>query len=367
MSLVITLLAACPLLQTGIRGAAGPPRPDLTGQVRASLEEARAAQGLVGLAVAILVDGKITEFTLGYENQEETIPVTGQTLFRWASISKPVTSIAAMQLVEKGQLDLDADVRTLVPEFPEKPWPVTSRQLMQHRGGIVHYTNGKVVVSQREYESDHPFADTILALDLFKESPLIAEPGTRHAYTTHGYMLLGAVVQRAGEAPFHAQVKERIAKPLGMTTFRPDYQWEPIEHRAIGYQKFGDTIIRSPDSDVSWKLPGGGYLSTIGDLARFAQGIAEEKLLSEESWRAMWTSQTAPEKEAGTIGYGLGFGINGKGDELRVSHSGSQSKTRTLMQVKPTSDRAVVLMTNSEWANLAPIATGIWEILDAQE
>ena len=82
---------------------------------------------------------------------------------------------------------------------------------------------------------------------------------------------------------------------------------------------------------------------------------------------AMWTPQTAPETEAGTIDYGLGFGIQISGDVLRVSHSGSQSKTRTLMQVRPGSDEAVVLMTNSEWANLAPIATGIWEILDAHD
>lgn len=336
--------------------------------VSAAVSPAFASQELVGLAVGVVVDGEITEVTFGFEDREAKVAVNGATLFRWASISKPLTAIAAMQLVEASKLDLDLDVRSWVPEFPEKPWPITSRQLMQHRGGIVHYTNGKIVRTRDvEYENEHPFADVVAALDLFKESPLIAEPGTKHAYTTHGYMLLGAVVQKAGKAPFHAQVTERIAARLGMTTLRPDYQWESMDHRAVGYLKVGDKTRLSPNADVSWKLPGGGYLSTIGDLARFARGVAHGELLSEESWAAMFTPQLAPETEAGVVQYGLGFGINRKGDELRVSHSGSQLKTRTLCQIKPGSRRAVVLMTNSEWADLAPIAAAVWEALPAGE
>lgn len=355
------LLLCCPLPQAS-------PAPSAD-HVRAAVEPAVSAgfldQELIGIAAAVVIGDEIIEVTLGLEDREAKVPISGATLFRWASISKPLTSIAAMQLVEAGKLDLDVGVRTHVPEFPEQRWPITSRQLMQHRGGIVHYRNGKVVPMKGvDYESDHPYADTVTALDLFKNSPLIAEPGTRHAYSTHGYMLLGAVVQRAGDAPFHSQVATRIAAPLGMTTLRPDYQWEAMEHRAVGYLKLGSKVMRSPNADVSWKLPGGGYLSTVGDLARFARGVGQLELLTDESWAEMFTPQKAPETKAGMVQYGLGFGINTKGDELRVSHSGSQSKTRTLCQVKPGSKRAVVLMTNSEWAKLAPIATEIWAALD---
>ncbi len=365
MIFACSLLLCCPLPQAS-------PAPSVE-QVRAAVAPAVSAgfteQGLIGLAVGVVVDGEIIELTLGMEDREAKVPISGATLFRWASISKPLTAIAAMQLVEAGKLDLDGDIRGYVPEFPEQRWPVTSRQLMQHRGGIVHYRNGKVIQTEGvEYESDHPYADTVTALDLFKESPLIAEPGTLHAYSTHGYMLMGAVVQRAGKAPFHRQVAERIAGPFGMTTLRPDYQWESMEHRAKGYRKFGTKIMASQDADVSWKLPGGGYLSTIGDLARFGRGVAQDveegKHLSAKSWAVMFTPQDAPETDAGKIQYGLGFGINSKGAELRVSHSGSQSKTRTLCQIKPGSKRAVVLMTNSEWANLSPIANAVWAALD---
>lgn len=364
MFLLCAALLGCSSTQASPQVEVAPVLGGVHAAVSAGFEE----QGLVGLAVAIVHEDQITELTFGFADREEKVPVSGDTLFRWASISKPLTAIAAMQLVEAGRLDLDKDVRDYVPEFPEKPWPITSRQLMQHRGGVVHYRNGPVVRTEGiEYEAEHPFADTVTALDLFKDSPLVAEPGTKHAYSTHGYMLLGAVVQRAGRAPFHQQVEKRIARPLGMTTLRPDYQWESMEHRAIGYLKLGEDIRRSPDTDVSWKLPGGGYLSTIGDLARFARGVANGETLSAKSWTAMFTPQVAPETEAGHVQYGLGFGINRKGDELRVSHSGSQWKTRTLCQVKPGSKRAVVLMTNSEWADLAPIAAAVWEALAVKD
>ena len=167
-------------------------------------------------------------------------PATTQ--FRWASISKPVTAIAALQLVEKGLLDLDADVRTYVPEFPEKDFKITARQLLCHQAGIVHYDNGKVVPTEKKYKEAHPFADVVTALDTFKESPLLSVPGEKYSYTTHGFILLSAVVQRAGKEKFADQVHTRIAKPLGMSGFRPDYEWETFRTER------SDTRVKKPRS-----------------------------------------------------------------------------------------------------------------------
>ncbi len=327
--------------------------------ILAALEAERLRQGLVGLAAAVVWNGEIVEFHLGLEDREAKAPVDGDTLFRWASISKPVTAVAAMQLVRDGSLDLDRDVRNYVPEFPEKPWPITARQLLQHRGGVVHYTNGKVIRSQVDYDVEHPFADVVTALDTFKESELVAQPGTRHAYTTHGYILLGAAVQRAGAEPFHRQVAERIAKPLGMASFRPDYQWEDIPHRAVGYRRYGQRVLPSSDTDVSWKLPGGGYLSNVGDLARFARGLLGDEILKADEKALMWAPQSAPESDTGRESYGLGFGVRLVDGQLRVSHSGSQEKTRTILQVDPERGLGIVAMTNSEWANIGEVAVAI--------
>ena len=83
------------------------------------------------------------------------------------------------------------------------------------------------------------------------------EPGAAYSYTTHGYILVSAAVERAAKRPFAEYVKERIATPLGMESFRPDYQWEEIAHRAKGYRKGEkNAMVPSTDTDVSWKLGG---------------------------------------------------------------------------------------------------------------
>jgi serine beta-lactamase-like protein LACTB len=317
------------------------------------------AQGLVGLAAAVVRDGKVAhELYLGHADRAANVHVDAHTLFRWASISKPVTAVAAMQLVLAEKLDLDRDVRTYVPEFPEKPWPLTARQLLCHQGGVVHYTNGKVVRTDAQYDREHPFEDVVLALDQFKASDLVAEPGTTYAYTTHGYMLLGAVVERAGGERFADQVRRRVAEPAGMTSFQPDYQWVDIPHRAVGYRRLGEAILPTTNTDVSWKLPGGGFISNVGDLARFAAALMGDTLLPADTRERMWTNQST--RDGKRTGYGLGFGVSNVDGERRIAHSGSQEKTRTLMQLFPKDRVAVVLMTNSEWAKLDTFAAALW-------
>lgn len=343
-------------------GALAVDDPPLEAALHEALEVEFERQGLVGLAVAVVVGDEIEELYFGQADREAGIPVGPSTMFRWASISKPLVAVRAVQLAEAERLDLDADVRTLVPEFPEKPWPVTPRQLAGHLGGIVHYSNGEVVRTKREYEQEHPFEDTVVALDRFKESPLVAQPGTRYSYSTHGYMLLGAAVTRAGGAPLHEQIDGSIAVPLGMSSLQPDYQWVEIPGRARGYQRVAGVVLPSVDRDVSWKLAGGGFISTVGDLARFARGLMGEALLPQEALDLMWTRQRLASGER--TSYGLGFGLASAGGERVIRHTGSQPKTRTLLSLRPDSQRAVVVMTNSEFGRVKPVAAAAWAVLD---
>lgn len=319
-------------------------------------------QQLVGLAVAWFTNGELAgERHFGFADREAKTPVDARTMFRWASISKPVTAVAAMQLWERGKLDLDADVRAHVPEFPAKDAPISSRLLLAHLGGIVHYRNGSVVVTEREYAVPHPFADPILALDRFKDSPLVCAPGSKHSYSTHGYLLLGAVVERAGGARFADQVRARIAGPLGMATLQPDYHWLEIPHRATGYRRLAGKIVRSTDTDVSWKLAGGGFISTVGDLARFGAGLARGELVGAEARELMWTP--ARTSDGKPTRYGLGFGIGALDGQRKIAHSGSQEKARTLLVLLPERKLGIALMTNSEWAQLGPLGDAMLRAL----
>lgn len=348
-TLKVCVIVLAPLLVSSVSAQEGleARRASVRKLARAAQEE----QQLVGLAVGVVLDGELafTEF-LGWEDREQQVPVSAETRFRWASISKPVTAVAALQLAQAGKLDLDRDVREYLPEFPEKEHAITARQLLGHLGGVVHYTNGVVVPTPVDYQVEHPFEDVVNALDRFKESPLVAAPGTRYSYTTHGYILLSAVVQRAGGQPYWHQVRERVVQPLELTSLRPDYQWQTIPHRAVGYRRRGDQIVRGSNTDVSWKLGGGGYLSTVEDLAGFAAGLMGEDLLEADTRAMAWTPCELP--GGARSSYGLGFGVRSVGGLNVVEHSGSQEKTRTWMRLVPEEGLAVVLMTNSEWAQL---------------
>lgn len=358
------------LVAVGLRGqdrrpdAAQAPSQASTRTARfdAAVEAAMHEQDLVGVGVAIVIAGDIVHARgYGFADREQQVPVDAdKTLFRWASISKPVTAVAALQLVEQGKVTLDTEVRELLPTFPRKPWPITLRQLLCHQGGIVHYENGKVVRTERRYDAEHPFADVQLALDTFQESPLVCEPGTRFSYSTHGYILVGAMVQRAGGAGYWQQVRDRIATPLAMTTFRPDYQWEAIPGRARGYRRVLGAVVPSSDTDVSWKLPGGGFVSNVVDLARFAQGLLRGALLQPQTQAQMFTVQATADGKA--TGYGLGIGVGRFAGERRLRHTGSQEKTRTDLMLFPERKVAVAVMTNSEHAKLASLAEALASI-----
>ncbi|HJN89581.1 MAG TPA: serine hydrolase domain-containing protein, partial [Verrucomicrobiota bacterium] len=160
----------CLALLPGLTAAAAP----LAKRVDEAMHDELARQELVGLAVGIIQDGKITHLNgYGWANREQRTPVTRRTMFRWASISKSLTAVTAMQLWERGELDLEREARRYVPEFPDKGAPIRVRHLLCHQGGIVHYTNGKVIRTKRDYPVVHPYENVIFALDDFKESPLV--------------------------------------------------------------------------------------------------------------------------------------------------------------------------------------------------
>lgn len=344
-------------------------------------EAARAEMGrqqIVGLAVGVIQEGRISYLKgYGWSDREKRISVSRKTMFRWASISKSLTALVAMQLWEKGQLKLDGDVRQYVPEFPDKAQRITPRQLLSHQGGIVHYSNGPVVVTLRQYDQPNPFESVLLAVDTFKESPLVNLPGQKYAYTTHGFILLSAAVERAGKQKFAHQVRDRIAKPLGMNTLQPDYQWIDIPNRTIGYRKRQNKIVVSSNTDVSWKLGGGGYISSIEDLAKLGEGLLNGKLIQPKTRELMWAPRTTTTGKQ--TSYGLGFRrwkyVNGALQSVSaeaaateskkqvlmqlVGHSGSQEKTKTLLVLEPQKRFGLVLMSNSEHTQIYSLAEAL--------
>lgn len=319
-------------------------------------------QQLIGVAVGIIREGEVV-FVKGYglADREQKTPVSTTTAFNWASNSKPLAAVAAMQLVEQKRLDLDADVRTLVPEFPDPGVVITCRHLLCHQSGIVHYTNGRVVPTPREYQSERPFLDPVVALDTFNRSPLLFVPGEKTSYSSHAYILLSAAVQRAGKADFHEQVVERIARPLKIEGLERDFPANGQQHWAVGYTKSGDEIVRAPEEAHYWKHGAGGYKSNIEDFARWAEGLLNYRVLSPEAAGRMWTVQN--DAAGKPTKWGLGFTVENDGPQLKVSHNGGQPETATRMVLYPRARHGVVVMTNSRYAKVGEISTAVYSAL----
>lgn len=342
--------------------AFGQERSSLPAATASKLETAVTAeiekQSLVGAAVGVIENGKVAYVKgFGLADREKNTPASERTIFNWASNSKPLAGVMAMQLVEKGLLDLDADVRTYVPEFPAKDKPITTRQLLCHTSGVPHYTNGKVVRA-----SDWPFKgdemDPLVGLARFAESRLIFSPGDKSAYSSHAYVLLSAVIQRAGKEPFADQVRKRIAEPIGMPSFQWDVATNGQPNWSVGYsrnQKSGKISVAKEDAHA-WKHGAGGFKSDVRDFAAWAAALTQHKLLKPATEKQMWTNQKT--NDGKTIGYGLGFGVARTG-ELTVSHGGAQGETKTYMVVQPNLKRGVVVMSNSGYANPGDIATAV--------
>lgn len=329
--------------------------PEVAAQVVQAIEALMDAEQVVGLSAAFVVDGELVdERHFGWQDFHGRVPVGAETSYRWASISKPLTAVVALQLAEEGALALERDVRGYVPEWPDKGHAITSLQLLAHLGGVPHYA-GLVPRSPRATELEHPWADRVFALHMFDESPLVGVPGASFHYTTPGYVLLGAVIERAGKKPFDALVLERVAEPCGMASLQPDYPWVEIPHRTRGYHRDGEgRVLDSGDDEVSWKLPAGGWTSTVGDLARFAIGVTGDDLLDGDARERMWTR--AQPADGTPSSYSLGWEIGRLGDERLVSHSGGQLKTSTFLLVAPEAHAAVAMMCNTQRTDLEPVA-----------
>jgi CubicO group peptidase (beta-lactamase class C family) len=265
--------------------------------------------------------------------------------------------------VAEGRLDLQANVCGLVPEFPHQEAGITPRDLLCHQSGIVHYSNGQVIRTKIKYEVEHPFQDVVMALDAFKESPLLFPPREKYSYSTHAYILLSAVTQRAENKPFAEQVKERIVQPLGLTSLQPDYQWVEIPHRAVGYRKTGNNIVPSSNTDVSWKLGGGGFISNVEDMALYAAALMDNKIMTPEMKSQFWVPQKTSDGSETTMG--LGFFIDGADRSLRISHNGSQEKSKTRLVIYPNRREGIVVMSHCENADPGRITTAIFQAITA--
>jgi serine beta-lactamase-like protein LACTB len=306
-----------------------------------------------GMAVTVAVDGQtVWSEGFGYSDVEARTPVCPETRFRIASVSKPITATAMAKLYDEGKLDLDAPIQRYVPTFPEKGGVITARQLASHRAGIRHYRDDNEAFTRRH------FTDVVESLALFDRDTLLFAPGTKHHYSSFGYVLLSAVIQGAAQQEFGQYLEQHVFKPLGLQRTSLDRTTrDSFNARVAGQTRFYDHVTPyvtdgqvhpSPFVDMSSKWAGGGMLSTTEDLARFGSAMlpgSRSALLRPETRSMVFTplTRTTPP----LFGYALGWITMRDVDLRRVHmHFGAGSGATAWLGILPDQRVVVAVLAN---------------------
>jgi serine beta-lactamase-like protein LACTB, mitochondrial len=339
--------------------------PDKRTQIEAAVSKFMAATHVPGLSVAVVEDGALEWASgFGFADLENNAPASEHTLFRLASISKPLTATAAMQLWEKGRLDLDAPVQKYCPAFPQKSGPITTRQVMGHLGGIRRYKGGS---DDLEGGNTKHFDDPIQAgLDFFKNDPLVAVPGSHFHYSTQGYTLVGCVIEGASGAKYVDFVSQNVFVPAGMEQTRVDDRFAIVPYRTRFYQKSKSGTVENADFlDSSYKIPGGGWLSSAEDMARFEVAILSDKLIKRATRDLMWTPLKP--SDGSKDSYGLGWGVAEEDGIVAIGHTGGQQGTSTAFLIAPAQRAGVVVLANMEETDPDKLAVEILKVLVSKQ
>ena len=319
----------------------------LVDSARTLVEAAMQEEQYPGLSIAVAVDGDIVWAEgFGFADVDRSVPVSPSSKFRVGSVSKPFTATAVAQLMEAGKLDVDAPVQEYVPTFPEKQWTVTTRQVGGHIAGIRHYQGN-------ENFSDVEYPTVLAGLEIFQDSPLLFEPGTKYAYSSYGWNLISAVVEGASGQDFLSYMDEHVFGPLDMTDTEADWAARDIEERVSFYVRGEDGSPQTaPYVDNSYKWAGGGFLSTPTDMIKFAEAHRDTTFLSQQSLDFLHTSQTLAD---GTeTDYGFGW-VTRQDDAGRrwIGHTGGSVGGTTLMNMNPEADIIVAMAINLSSADLS--------------
>ncbi len=320
------------------------PAPLPTSKIEA-IERALTAEmsrrGIPGLSVAVALDGEVRLANgYGLADVENNVPAKATTLYRLGSISKTLTATAVMQLAERERLDLEAPIQRYVPGFPEKPWPVTARHLLAHLGGIRNYSEG-------EFGSTRHYGSLSEALAIFKDDPLVHEPGTRFLYSTYGYVLLGAVLEGASGESYLDYLKKNVLEPAGLERTGVDDLFAVLPNRAQGYVRLASGELRnSALADTSNKIPGGGLAGTALDAARLLVALQNGVLVKKETLAKMLVRQGA--RDGKPSGYGLGLFLADRRGVREAWHTGGQQRVSTVLYLQPDRRLGVVLLANLE-------------------
>jgi CubicO group peptidase (beta-lactamase class C family) len=309
--------------------------------LRDRMAESRAALKAPGLAVGVAAGGSIVfAGGVGSIDLEGRSPVTATTRFRVASVTKPVTATAVLQLVEAGRLVLDAPARTYCAEYPAKqPADPTVRQLLAHQSGIPHTTDA----DDTTIAGDFPRLGA--SVRYYGARPLAFAPGRETLYTSWGYALLGCVIEGAAGQPYW-DVADGVLRRAGVTTAARDTPGFAAPDFSPGYRPGRSGVRPSVVVDTRFKTPASGLIISTSDLLRFGLALTGETLLGPSSRAEMFRPHPPA---TGPARYALGWQVTTpSGEAPAFVHSGSMEGVTALLYLVPADGDAIVILSNLE-------------------
>ncbi len=297
----------------------------------------------VGIAAGFSVAGEVKwQGGEGYSDIGSKTVFTPLTLNRIASIAKPLTAVAILQLYESKKIDLDIAIQTYLPDFPVKPeGDITIRQLLGHSSGLDDYK------SKKEQENKIHYASLADVISIFQDRDLIAIPGKEFHYTTYGYVVLGRIIEEVSGMKYDQYIQRYILDPLEMKNTGVEYIDTLYLNKASLYHRNTKGKISAADlHDLSNRVPGGGFYSNVGDMLKFGDAILQNTLINATTRDLMFTN--AGLKKEGN-GYGMGWYLYGENPNYGpvYGHNGAQTGASTFLMLLPDQQTSIIVLSNT--------------------
>jgi CubicO group peptidase (beta-lactamase class C family) len=272
--------------------------------------------GEPGAAVLVMKDGEILlRKGYGLAEMELSVPIEPDMVFRIGSVTKQFTAAAILLLQQQGKLSVQDDIRTHLPDYPTGGSVIRIEHLLTHTSGIRSYTD---MPAFWERMREDLTVEELVAT--FRDEPLGFEPGEKYAYNNSGYVLLGAIIEKASGKSYEAFLRENVFEPLGMSRTYCDSTARIIPGRAQGYSGANGEFANAEYLSMTLPYAAGSLLSTVDDLAKWDRALYGTDLLSGASREAWWKPYHLTSGQA--IDYGYGWGLSTYHGRRVIGHGG---------------------------------------------
>ena len=340
------------------------------------------APGQPGLAVLVKKDGQILyEKGFGARKSGNSAPVTPDTDFRLASVTKQFTAMAVMLLVHEGKLRYDSALTEIFPEFPTYGKTITIRHLLTHTSGLPDYEDVMERVEKfgaKRWSAEHQIQDQEVLALLEKETRGKFAPGTSWAYSNSGYVILGLIVAKVSGISYPEFLERRIFAPLQMrNTLAYQKEKNEIPQRSFGHSRERGRLVLTDQSSTSATLGDGGVYSNLVDLSKWDDALANYTLLSAEEMQTALTpvklsdgrephwpiapdgDNLAPGKP---VSYGFGWFLDSYPGHPRMWHSGTTIGFRNVIERFMLDRLTIVILCNRSDFDPTALAFNIFEL-----